>query len=284
MDSQDYLEIRVNVPSEDLGDFVVAELSAIGFDAFLYEDGVQKCYIQREEYSPGATASVLDGAAQMLGCTLEWSAQQMPQTNWNQQWEQDGFTALDCGRFLLAPLGTQLPDIGLEPIFLQAQMAFGTGHHHTTFMMLETLQDLEDELHGSSVMDLGCGTAVLAIAAAKLGAAQVAGIDIDAVAVRSAQENLRLNSLDFPIICSDASALQQDAYHFLLANIHRNIIIQDLPLYAKAIKNGGKLLVSGFLQADVEDIRSAAQACGFEFLSGKQREGWQCLVFCKKHQ
>ena len=117
-------------------------------------------------------------------------------------------------------------------------MAFGTGHHHTTYMMMQTMLEHEHEIRDHSVMDLGCGTAVLAILAAKLGAGKVSGIDIDAVAARSAENNVRMNGFDFGILCGDANDLQEDSYDFLLANIHRNIIINDLPLYSKAVRKG----------------------------------------------
>lgn len=284
MDSQDYLEIKVNVPGEELGDIIAAAVSELGYDAFMFEDGVQKCYIQGAMYDEMALTLTLRSIEEFTGAQLDWSMEAMPKVNWNAEWERTGFTPIECGDYVVMPFGCDYEG-SLEPIFLNPQMAFGTGHHHTTFMMMQTMQSID--LQGASVMDLGCGTAVLAILAAKLGAARVSGIDIDAVAARSAQENVSLNSLDFPIVCGDASDLEQNAYDVLLANIHRNIIINDLPLYATAIRKGGRLLISGFYEEDVDDILSAASQHGFALSESetpaiRSREGWCCVSLKKR--
>ena len=281
MDSQDYLEIKVAVPNEEFGDVVVAVAGDLGFDSFMYEDGTQKCYIQRDSFNQDAFAASMEIVMGLTGQEVSWTVDEMPKVNWNQEWENTGFTPIECGSFVVMPAGGEYEG-NLEPVYLKPQMAFGTGHHHTTFMMMETMQDLAAEIAGSSVMDLGCGTAVLAILAAKLGASKVEGIDIDAVAVRSSQENVSLNGLDFPVICGDASDLAADAYDFLLANIHRNIIIADLPVYSKAVRKGGRLLVSGFNPADVDDILAAAETNGFTLYEYEKpairtREGWCCI-------
>lgn len=287
MDSQDYLEVRIGPLEEQEAEIVVAFVSELGYDAFQYEAGEQKCYIQSDLFSKEALEAALESFMSLSGADVHWSAEKMPAVNWNQQWEQSGFTAIECGRFVIVPgqeKGT-LSNDGFEPIYLNAGMAFGTGHHHTTFMMLQTMQSLAESIRGASVVDLGCGTAVLAIAAAKLGASKVEGVDIDAVAVRSAKENLKLNGMDFPLVCSDASALKEGEYDVLLANIHRNIIIADLPVYAKAVREGGILLVSGFLDEDVEDIVNAAELAGFDPFGPQARrciEGWNCIAFAKR--
>lgn len=286
MDSQDYLKIEIRVNDEQQGEIVAAMLSAMDFDAFEYEDGCQKCYIQKPLFDEKAFGEAFADLQLMLGCPdLTWSAESMPAVNWNSEWEQSGFTPIECGAYVVRPV--DFPYEGaLEPLYLQPQMAFGTGHHHTTYMMMQAMQDNADAIRGGSVMDLGCGTGVLGILAAKLGAAKVSAIDIDAVAVRSALENVRLNGLDFPVICSDASSLERDSYDVLLANIHRNIIIADMPRYAEAVREGGLLLLSGFLQDDVADILEAAREHGFMPFgtcseSVRTREGWFCLTLQK---
>ena len=150
---------------------------------------------------------------------------------------------------------------------------------------------------GLRVMDLGCGTAVLAILAAKMGAAETTGIDIDAVAAQSGYDNVALNRLRnrVSICCGDASLLQMESYDLLLANIHRNIILQDLATYAKSLRkagmryanvdtresrsDGGLLMVSGFYESDAPDIIDAASAQGLRLIGRKGREGWACLIF-----
>lgn len=273
MDSQDYLEISFAAADETEAEILEAVVADLGFDSFIYEEGVLKCYIQSSLYDEDA----LEEAIGMLPQSTSFSVEKMASVNWNAQWEQTGFTPIVVdGEITVHPIGTdvQTPiDIVLRP-----EMAFGTGHHNTTYMMMQTMLSLRSEIVGSSVMDLGCGTAILAILAAKLGAARVCGIDIDAVAARSACDNVHLNGEDFEVICGDASDLQPLSYDLLLANIHRNIIIADLPRYAGAVRKGGWLLLSGFYESDVEDILSVAEALGFESKSCRTKDEWAALA------
>lgn len=286
MDSQDYIEVSFPLADEQAGDIVVAIVSELGFDSFVYEEGVQKCYIQRSLFDEDALRSVVDSFNEFAESPLEWTAVQMPGADWNQEWEKSGFTPIECGDFIVVPYDGSKYEGQLAPLYLQPKMAFGTGHHNTTFMMMQAMQDYKDRIHGASVMDLGCGTAVLAILAAKLGAGEVAGIDIDAVAVRSALENIRINSLDFPVLCGDASSMPGHSYDILLANIHRNIIIDGLPIYSKVVREGGLLFVSGFYLSDVDAILEAASANGFFLFGPKEKsirsnDEWTCMILVK---
>lgn len=287
MDSQDYLEIKVQVPDEDTGDMVVAQISDLGFDSFLYEDDCQKCYIQAELFSEENLAGALAALESLLGVALPWESAAMPKVDWNSEWEKTGFTPIVCGDFVVTPCTEDAGaacESGVMPIFMRPQMAFGSGHHHTTYMMMEAMQTYRERICGASVMDLGCGTAVLAILAAKLGAGRVEAIDIDATAVRSALDNVHLNGLDFPVLCGTEKDMADDAYDVLLANIHRNIIIAGLPKYAASVRKGGLLLVSGFLAEDVKDILAAASANGFTPLSSgaiRCSGDWYCIALNK---
>ena len=162
-------------------------------------------------------------------------------------------------------------------------MAFGTGHHQTTYMMCRALLNNEDAVKGKVVMDMGCGTAVLAILAAKMKAARVYGIDIDAIAAISAYDNARLNRVGTRIetYCGDASLLQRNTYDVLLANINRNILLQDIPTYAHCIRKGGLLFVSGFYLEDMPMIIGMAQSVGLEYVSHDSMENWCCIKFSK---
>lgn len=267
------MEISLTVGSEEEAEIIEAVVADLGFDSFMYEEGVLKCYIQSELFDEPAFSESLE----MLPGDHAYKVQKMAAVNWNAEWEQSGFTPIVVdGEVTIHPLGTESEtpvDIVLRP-----EMAFGTGHHNTTYMMMQTMLSLQSEIAGHSVVDLGCGTAILAILAAKLGAAEVCGIDIDAVAARSAYDNVRLNGEDFPVLCGDASSLQPDACDVLLANIHRNIIIADLPRYARAVRKGGWLLLSGFYESDVVDIVSAAAEYGFGLRTSRSNEEWACLA------
>jgi ribosomal protein L11 methyltransferase len=162
-------------------------------------------------------------------------------------------------------------------------MAFGTGHHQTTYMMCRGLLENEDAVKGKVVMDMGCGTAVLAILAAKMKASHVYGVDIDAVAAISAYDNARLNRVGKVIetYCGDASLLQRNSYDVLLANINRNILLQDIPTYAKCLHKEGLLFVSGFYMEDMPMIIGMAQNSGLEYVSHDSIDNWCCIKFKK---
>ncbi len=273
MDSQDYLEIAVSVADEMSAEIIEAVVAEIGFDSFMYEDGVLKCYIQSDLFDEAAFQESLG----MLEGEYPYRVEKMAAVNWNAEWEQSGFTPIVVdGEVTIHPFGTEAQTP--ISIVLKPEMAFGTGHHNTTYMMMQTMLSLRDVIADGSVMDLGCGTAILAILAAKLGSKDVCGIDIDAVAARSAYDNVRLNGEDFPVLCGDASDLKAGAYDVLLANIHRNIIIADLHRYATAVRKGGWLLLSGFYESDVADIEAAAAQNGFILEGRRSSEEWACLA------
>ena len=168
-------------------------------------------------------------------------------------------------------------------ITIDPKMAFGTGHHQTTYMMCRALLENEEAVRGKVVMDMGCGTAVLAILAAKMKAVQVYGIDIDAVAAISAYDNARLNRVGKVIetYCGDASLLQRNTYDVLLANINRNILLQDIPTDSLCIRRGGLLFVSGFYLEDMPMIVGMAANSGLEYVSHNTIDNWCCIKFRK---
>ena len=163
-------------------------------------------------------------------------------------------------------------------------MAFGTGHHQTTFMMCRALLQNEEAVRGKVVMDMGCGTAILAILAAKMKASRVYGVDIDAVAAISAYDNARKNRVGkvMETYCGDASLLQRNSYDVLLANINRNILLQDIPTYALSLRKDGLLFVSGFYMEDMPMIIGMAQNSGLEYAGHDSVDNWCCIKFIKK--
>ena len=171
----------------------------------------------------------------------------------------------------------------LHMFYFLVYPSFGTGHHQTTYMMCRALLENEEAVRGKVVMDMGCGTAVLAILAAKMKAAQVYGIDIDAVAAISAYDNARLNRVGKVIetYCGDASLLQRNTYDVLLANINRNILLQDIPTYSLCIRRGGLLFVSGFYLEDMPMIVGMAANSGLEYVSHDTIDNWCCIKFRK---
>ena len=284
MNSQEYIEVTVKITpySDENAEIVTAEVSELPFESFTAEDPYLKCYIQKELYSQQALKVVLDGVSE-YGFDVEFSANLMPAVNWNALWESQ-FTPIvvDGECTIKASFHEGLKKTRYN-ITIDPKMAFGTGHHQTTYMMCRALLQNEDAVRGNVVMDMGCGTAVLAILAAKMKATHVYGVDIDAVATISAYDNAKLNRVGKVIetYCGDASLLQRNSYDVLLANINRNILLQDIPTYSVCIRKGGLLFVSGFYLEDMPMIVAVAQNAGLEYISHDTIDNWCCVKFVK---
>lgn len=284
MNSQEYIEVSVKITpySEENAEIVTAEISELPFESFSGEDPFLKCYIQKELYDAQALKVVLSGLEGM-GFDIEWSSTLMPVVNWNAEWEsQFSPIVVDEKCTIKASFHKDLKKTRFN-IIIDPKMAFGTGHHQTTFMMCRALLENEDSVRGKVVMDMGCGTAVLAILAAKMKASCVYGIDIDAVAAISAYDNARLNRVGKIVEtwCGDASLLQRNSYDVLLANINRNILLQDMQTYAGCLHRDGLLFVSGFYVEDMPMLIGAATAAGLEYVSHDSIDNWCCIKFHK---
>ena len=284
MNSQEYIEVSVKITpySEENAEIVTAEISELPFESFSSENPFLKCYVQKELYDAQALKVVLSGLEGM-GFDIEWSSTLMPVVNWNAEWEsQFSPIVVDEKCTIKASFHKDLKKTRFN-IIIDPKMAFGTGHHQTTFMMCRALLENEDSVRGKVVMDMGCGTAVLAILAAKMKASRVYGIDIDAVAAISAYDNARLNRVGKVVEtwCGDASLLQRNSYDVLLANINRNILLQDMHTYAACLRRDGLLFVSGFYVEDMPMLIGAATAAGLEYVSHDSIDNWCCIKFHK---
>lgn len=285
MNSQEYIEVSVKITpySEENADILTAEVSELHFESFSAEEPYLKCYIQKELYSQQALKVVLDGISD-YDFDVEFSANLMPAVNWNALWESQFTPIVVDGKCTIKASFHEGLRKTRYNITIDPKMAFGTGHHQTTYMMCRALLQNEEAVRGKVVMDMGCGTAVLAILAAKMKASQVYGIDIDAVAAISAYDNARANRVGKVIetYCGDASLLQRNSYDVLLANINRNILLQDIPTYSHCIRKEGLLFVSGFYLEDMPMIIGVAQNSGLEYVSHDSIDNWCCIKFSKK--
>ena len=287
MNSQEYIEVTVKILpfSEENAEIVMAEISDLPFESFSIEDPYLKCYIQKELYDQQALKVMLSGMDD-YGFDVEFSSNLMPAVNWNALWESQFTPIVVDGKCTIkATFHKDLKRTRFN-ITIDPKMAFGTGHHQTTFMMCRALLENESEIKGKVVMDMGCGTAILAILAAKMGAAKVYGIDIDAVAAISAYDNARMNKVGKIVEtwCGDASLLQMGSYDVMLANINRNILIQDMHTYARSLRRNGLLFVSGFYLEDMPMLIGTAAGNGLEYVSHDTIDNWCCIKFRKKRE
>ena len=276
------MTVKITPFSEENAEILTAEISELPYESFTVEEPYLKCYIQKELYDQQALKVLLSGIGD-YGFEVEYSSNLMPAVNWNAVWESqftpiivDGLCTIKAS--FHEGLRRTRYNITIDP-----KMAFGTGHHQTTYMMCRALLQNEEAVRGKVVMDMGCGTAVLAILAAKMKASHVYGIDIDAVAAISAYDNARLNRVGKVIetYCGDASLLQRNSYDVLLANINRNILLQDIPTYSLCLHKGGLLFVSGFYLEDMPMIVGVAQNAGLEYVSHDTIDNWCCIKFVK---
>lgn len=284
MNSQEYIEVSIKIDpyTEENAEILIAEIEDLPFESFLEEAPYLKCYIQKEKYDPRMLKLVLSGLD--YGFTTGFSAALMPQTNWNAVWESQFSPIVVDGQCTVKAtfhkgLARTRFNITIDP-----KMAFGTGHHQTTYMMCRALLKHEKDIREKVVMDMGCGTAILAILAAKMGAGHTYGIDIDAVAAASAFDNARINRVSRKVetYCGDASLLQRGKYDILLANINRNILLEDIPTYAVSLRKEGLLFVSGFYTEDLPMICSCAQRAGLTYIEDDSMDNWCCAGFRKQ--
>ena len=284
MNSQEYIEVAIRITpfTEENAEIITAEISELPFESFTSEDPYLKCYIQKELYDAQVLKVVMNGLTD-YGFETEYTSVLVPAVNWNAVWEsQFSPIVVDDRCSIKASFHEGLKKTRFN-ITIDPKMAFGTGHHQTTYMMCRALLQNEDAVRGKVVVDMGCGTAVLAIPAAQMKAAKVYGIDIDAIAAISAYDNARLNKVGTRIetCCGDASLLQRNTYDVFLANINRNILLQDIPTYSVCIRKGGLLFVSGFYVEDMPMIVGMAAANGLEYVSHDSIDNWCCIKFRK---
>lgn len=285
MNSQEYIEVAIKITpfSEENAEIVTAEICDLPFESFSNEDPYLKCYIQKELYNAHELRIVMS-ALEGMEFSTEINATLVPPVNWNAKWESEFTPIVVDGKCTIKASFHKGLKRTRYNITIDPKMAFGTGHHQTTYMMCRALLNNEESVRGKVVMDMGCGTAVLAILAAKMKAAKVYGIDIDAVASISAYDNAKMNRVGklMETYCGDASLLQMGTYDVLLANINRNILLQDIPTYSRSLRHGGLLMVSGFYTDDMPMLVAAAENASLEYVSDDSIDNWCCIIFKKQ--
>lgn len=256
-----------------------------GFEAFEDTDDGLLGYVQRPMYDKEALdAAIADYMPE--GAAVSYAVEEVPDQNWNQGWEDEGFEPIGVSDNLVIYDAKHTDremfagDDGVMRIFIEARNAFGTGTHQTTRMILRRL--LAMDVQGKSVLDCGCGTGILGITASRLGANPVLGYDIDEWSADNAQHNAALNGVEnMDVLLGDASVLDnvEDRFDIVIANINRNILIADMPAFRAHMKEGAQLILSGFYEADVPMIEAVAKEHGLSLCDVVTDEEWACALF-----
>jgi|SRR6218665_3013255 len=263
-------------PPQPGSEILMAMVADFGFDSFDHTEDGFTAYIPEEQAS-GVNLSEL----QFDDFTYSYSIEKIAPTNWNAEWEKNFDPVKVDDLFVIrAPFHEEDRSVK-HNIIIMPKMSFGTGHHQTTRLVCRELFQLE--LAGRRLLDMGCGTGVLAIAAKKLGATDVLGIDIDAWSVENSIENCAVNGCsDIVIKKGDAALLQDEApFDVILANINKNILKADLPQYAARLKAGGQLLLSGFFTTDVEELKEVAAKNSIQFVAMRHENEWAMMLLEK---
>jgi ribosomal protein L11 methyltransferase len=274
-----FLEFRFEpIESESLKDLLLGELLELGFESYAEEeDNCLLAYIPKSACHPGLLEK-----CEFLANNPEVKVSQkvLEDKNWNEEWEKNYQPVLIAGKcFVRAPFHASRTDVPFE-ILIEPKMAFGTAHHETTRLVAGWLMDLD--AGGLNVLDMGCGTGILAILANKMGAASVTGIDNDEWAWRNAEENFLLNDVSTgKVFLGDAGLIGDAEYDLILANINRNILMNDLGKYAAGLKPGGNIILSGFYEDDRDPITKIAVASGLEFQGIRSENHWAAMLFTK---
>jgi len=260
-------------------DMLINTLGEVGFDTFEELDFGFKAYVPVDDFDEAKLIEAITPYREMF--TFSYEIALIPQKNWNEVWESN-FEPINIQDkiFVRATFHQPKPEIEYE-IVIDPKMAFGTGHHQTTSMMLELM--LENEFSSKNVLDMGCGTGILAIMASKLGAAKVTAIDYDIVCYESTLENAQLNHIDnITAMCGSKEVIPDEQYDTILANINRNILLDQIPRYSEVLKAEGELYLSGFYeQPDLDIIMDEARKYGLKYIIHKNNNDWVAAKFVK---
>lgn len=274
--SNSYLGFHFSVEPKELGsEILVAELSELPFESFIDSDSGIVAYIQKQFW----TENILDDLHILSSAEFQvsYTIEEIDQVNWNEEWEKN-FEAIEVDGIchVRAPFHPKTEakfDIVIEP-----KMSFGTGHHETTHMMIQHL--LETDVTGKKTLDMGCGTAILAILAEMKGAQPIDAIDIDNWCYLNSIENAeRNNCTQISVYEGDADLLKGKKYDLIIANINRNILLNDMQTYVDCLNKDGILLLSGFYTEDIPFIDASCTENGLTYVKNFERNNWVSLKY-----
>lgn len=278
----DYIEVRFELsPCDEIAtDVLAALLCEYDYESFVPDETGLTAYVKKELYKEEVLTQVVSDFP--LENKIRYTHEIIEGQDWNSEWEKNYFKPIvvkdKC--VIHSSFHKDIPQLQYD-IVIDPKMAFGTGHHATTSLIIEQL--LEMEMEGKSVIDMGTGTGILAILSHMRGAKNISAIEIDPVAHANAIENLKINRADIVnLILGDASSLSNlSSVDVFIANINRNIITQDIESYACALNMGGIMLLSGFYEEDIPVIMKVAEPLGLKYVTHKVKDKWSCLKLSK---
>lgn len=279
-----YLEFtfRITPKKKIYYEVLTALLGEIGFDSFIENETYLLAYIPQAQYSEEKLKECLMDYP-FKETAISFTQKEIEDKNWNEEWEKNYFQPLiiDDRCIIHSTFHTDIPQKEFN-IIINPQMSFGTGHHETTSLMLKSI--LDEDLNNKTVLDMGCGTGILSILAKMKGAKQITAIDVDSWCIQNAKENIALNNLnDIEVILGDAKQLNKyaNSFNLILANINRNILLQDMKSYLPTLQPNGHLLISGFYEEDAPLLRKEAKKLGLTQISSKVKNRWMMMQFQK---
>ncbi len=269
---------------EIVNDVLAAELGEIGFESFPSDEKGLQGFLPATFYNIAHVEEKL-AAFPLEGTTIHYSARPVEDKDWNEEWEKNYFQPIHIGNEcqIRASFHPEEPGF-LHNILIDPKMAFGTGNHETTYLMIQAM--LASDLKGQEVLDMGCGTAVLAILAHQQGAKRIVAIDIDEWAYNNALENIHLNQAEeIQVLLGGAERIAATGtYDTILANINRNILLHDIHHYAQALKEGGQLIMSGFYEEDCPMLEAECRQWGLEPIDRASRNKWTRIRVIRKNR
>ena len=262
-------------PKEPISEILIAELGNVGFESFVETENGVTAYIQKTDWNAEILADVFVLNSDEF--SIEYNQNEVPQTNWNAEWEKN-FEQIQVDDLvsIRAPFHKN-PNLKYD-IVIEPKMSFGTGHHETTHMMVQHLLQLD--LENKKVLDMGCGTGILAIFAEMKGAKPLDAIDIDNWCYENSVENVTRNNCEnISVYEGDAALLVDKKYDVIIANINRNILLMDIKVYTNCLQEGGILLLSGFYEQDIPVIDAEVIKYGLKLEKFIQRNNWVALKY-----
>ena len=273
----DYLEFKINC-LEEFREILIAELAEIGFDSFLETETGIDAYAPESDFDREAFDQLIESYRDSAGIML--TEGKIPKVNWNEEWEKNyDPIQVDDLVYVRASFHESQPGFRHE-IVINPKMSFGTGHHATTFQMLRHQGQLDHQ--GKRVLDVGSGTGILAIMAHLLGASLVEAFDIDDWCVDNGNENFDLNGLSTRMGLGTIRQVNpKGPFDIVLANINKNVLLDEMEIYSELLVSEGYLLLSGFYTQDIEDLVQAAQPLGLTLIQSSEKDNWAALILQK---